>query len=86
MAVIANTWIEETDYSTYPKEKWCDYDYMAVWIRAKGYEPETSMENLIDMIFAHYECELEETGEEYSIEGCQEYVEACGIAEFDYDC
>lgn len=22
-------WIEEKDYNTYPKEKWCDYDYMA---------------------------------------------------------
>ena len=21
-------WTEEKDYSTYPKEKWCDYDYM----------------------------------------------------------
>ena len=26
-------WIEEKDYSTYLKEKWCDYDYMAAWIR-----------------------------------------------------
>lgn len=44
-------WTEEKDYNTYPKEKWCDYDYMAVWIRSKGYEPETSMENLISMMF-----------------------------------
>ena len=38
MAVLTstNTCIEETDYSTYPKEKWCDYDRMAVWIRAIG--------------------------------------------------
>lgn len=54
MAVYGNTWVEETDYSAYPKEKWCDYDYMAVWIRQQGYEPKTSMENLIDMIFAHF--------------------------------
>ena len=26
-------WTEEKDYNTYPKEKWCDYDYMAAWIR-----------------------------------------------------
>lgn len=82
--VIGDTWIEEKDYSTYPKEKWCDYDRMAVWIRSKGYEPKTSMENLIDIIFLYYEGELEETDEEFSIEGCKEYVEASGISEFDY--
>lgn len=32
-------WTEEKDYSTYPKEKLCDYDYMAIWIREQGYEP-----------------------------------------------
>lgn len=25
-------WTEEKDYSVYPKEKWCDYDYMATRI------------------------------------------------------
>ena len=44
-------WHKEKDYSTYPDEKLTDYDYMAVWIRGKEYEPKTSMENLIDMIF-----------------------------------
>ena len=44
-------WTEEKDYSTYPKEKWCDYDYMAAWIREEGYTPETSMENLISTMF-----------------------------------
>ena len=29
-------WTEEKDYSQYPKEKWCDYDYMAAWIRKQG--------------------------------------------------
>ena len=42
-------WTEEKDYSTYPKEKWCDYDYMVVWIRGQKYEPKTSMENLISI-------------------------------------
>ena len=37
-------WTEEKDYSTYPKEKWCDYDCMAAWIREQKYEPKTSME------------------------------------------
>lgn len=44
-------WTEEKDYSRYPKEKWCDYDYMAAWIRKQGYEPRTGMENLITNIF-----------------------------------
>lgn len=26
-------WHEEKDYSNYPKEKWCDMDYMAVYIK-----------------------------------------------------
>lgn len=47
-------WTEEKDYSTYPKEKWCDYDYMAAWIRKQKYEPKTSMKNLIEMIFGYY--------------------------------
>lgn len=46
-------WTEEKDYDTYPKEKWCDYDYMAAWIREQKYEPETSMKNLIEMIFGY---------------------------------
>ena len=51
MVDFLGRWTEEKDYSTYPKEKWCAYDEMAVWIRSKGYEPQTSMENLITMMF-----------------------------------
>ena len=47
-------WKEEKDYSTYPKEKWCDMDYVAAWIREQKYEPKTSMKNLIEMIFGYY--------------------------------
>lgn len=79
-------WYEESDYSTYPKEKWCHYDHMAVWIRSMGYEPQTSMENLITMIFAHYEGECEEQDKEFSIDDCIEFVESSGgICEFDYE-
>ena len=79
-------WHEEKDYSAYPKEKWCDYDSMAVWIRSMGYEPQTSMENLIDMMFLHYEGECEEQDKEFSVEGCIEFVRASGgICEFDYE-
>ena len=79
-------WTEEKDYSAYPKEKWCDYDSMAVWIRSMGYEPQTSMENLIDMMFAHYDPFLYDYDEMFSIDGCIEFVECSGgIREFDYE-
>lgn len=89
-------WTEESNYSTYPKEKWCDYDYMADWIRSKGYQPKTSMENLISMIFSYYEDEIGTHASEYDTESgnfdgsytdaCQAYVEACGgLKEFDYE-
>ena len=88
-------WTEEKDYSTYPKEKWCDYDYMAVWIREQKYEPKTSMENLITNIFLHYDCEIEEESSSYNtengnfegtyVEAVQTYVTDTGLSEFDYE-
>lgn len=86
-------WFEEEDYTVYPKEKWCDYDYMAVWIREQRYKPKTTMENLITMIFAHYESALEDEqyyneGEyEFTLDGCKGYIETSGgLSEFDYYC
>ena len=93
-------WHEESDYSVYPKEKWCDMDYMADWIRSIGYEPKTSMENLIDMILAHYDLELEDYDRKFytditesendlmvSIEDVSCYVyDNGGLSEFDYYC
>ena len=88
-------WTEEKDYSTYPKEKWCDCDYMAVWIREQGYKPKTSMENLITNIFLHYDCETEEESSSYNtengnfegtyVEAVQAYVTDTGLSEFDYE-
>ena len=82
-------WTEESDYSTYPKEKWCMYDYMADAIRKSGYDVKTTMENLITMIFAHAECDIEE-GTEIDMESSydiMEWVNECGgLREFDYWC
>lgn len=62
-----------------------------------GYEPETSMENLIKMIILHFDCDDnygeydEETGmggygEEFTLEECFRYVEeGGGYLEFDYE-
>lgn len=100
MVDMYGKWIEEKDYSVYPKEKWCDMDYMADWIRSIGYEPKTSMENLINMIFVYYDYELEdsdrkfytditksENGSMISIEDISCYVEENGgLEEFDCEC
>ena len=84
-------WIEEKDYTSYPEEKWCDYDRMAAWIRETGYEVKTTMENLITMIFLYF-CNPE-TQEEYDyLEGtftdkCKAYVmDSGGLSEFDFEC
>lgn len=87
-------WTEEKDYSTYPKEKWCDYDYMAAWIREQEYKPKTSMENLITMILLHYEGEIEDGESSYDtengnfdgtyIEAVQVYAQDNDLANFDY--
>ena len=92
----------EKDYSTYPKEEWCDMDYMEAWIRSLGYEPKTSMENLILMIFAYYEIELLDSDRKFytdieksengdgwmvSIYDVSCFVEANGgLQEFDHEC
>ena len=63
-----------------------------------GYEPKTSMDNLITMIVLSFDCddnygEYEETtgfggyGEGFTLEECFRYVEESGsYAEFDYYC
>ena len=69
---------------------------MAVWIREQGYEPQTSIENVISMIFAFYATEVEENMSEFDtesgdfsgtyVEACQAFVQASGgIEEFDYE-
>ena len=80
-------WTAEQDYTTYPPEKWCDYDRAANYIRnVQHYEPKTDMENLITMLFLHGE------GEIFDDMGClnerqmEDYIEGTGISEFDYYC
>lgn len=94
MVTGTGKWIEEKDYSAYPKEKWCDYDYMAAWIRECGYKPRTNMENLISQIFLDYENEIGYYVSKFDTDGNFDgtYTDACiafvkangGIKEFDY--
>lgn len=89
-------WIEEQNYKEYPEENWCDFDYMANWIRNEcRYTPETEMENLISNVLAAYAEELEDSGLTYycypthslmvNVDDVKEYVRDCGgLREFDY--
>lgn len=95
-------WTPEKDYSTYPQEKWCDYDYVANYIRQQNYTPQTSIENLVQMIISHLEGEIENremTGVEsdfipmyndnlmINVEAVDSFVMASGgLKEFDYEC
>lgn len=87
-------WTPEPDYSTYPKEKWCDMDRVAAWIMEQGYKPKTSMENLINMCILYFEGEMEneyaaayDDDGDIMIENLAIFVEESGgLKEFDYEC
>ena len=74
-------WYPEKNYSTYPKEKWCDCDRLCVAIRKDGYVPKTSMNNLVNMVFAYYMEDFESVDDVV-----QEVYASGGWKEFDYEC
>lgn len=82
-------WTEEEDYNTYPKEKWCMYDYIANAIRNENYSVKTTMENLVTMILLHAECNIE-CGEKIDMEDPDDIMrwvnKSGGLREFDYEC
>lgn len=71
-------------YLRYPAEE------LKKWIESINYEPRTSMDNLMCMIFLHFDGELEEDDEYYTdetelyMDRLTTYVLDCGISEFDY--
>ena len=91
-------WTVEKDYKGYPENKWCDYDYVANWIMNLGYEPKTSIQNLVEIIVEHYDSYLidndimfytniikSENDSMISIEDINCFVEDNGgLKEFDY--
>lgn len=88
-------WTEESDYSSYPKEKWCLMDYMADLIRNKlHYVPrEITMEQLILRILAACQDEDEKAYSDLLIsvwraetnEAIQTFItETNALEEFDY--
>lgn len=95
-------WKANEDYGMYSEEKWCDYDYIAAWIKSLNYKPKTSIENLVQMVIAHYDFWREEhegsfytdieksenqDGWMISTKDVSCFVkENGGLEEFDYEC
>lgn len=77
---------------TEPKEKWCDFDRIAHWIEDQGYTPVTSMENLVVMLCAEFESELEFENKDWPpsedlVYDISLFVEQTGtLRDFDYEC
>ena len=81
-----------------PRQTYENYrDEIEKAIKADGYQPETSMENLITMVILSFDCDDNygeynpETGcggygEGFTLEECLNYVDDCGgWQEFDYE-
>lgn len=82
-------WTPEKDYSKYPKNKWCKYDFMANAIIKSGYKVKTSLENIITIIFLQVENAIENGCDivDDSPEDIMLWVkENGGLQEFDYEC
>ena len=72
-----------------------DYEKIEEDIKQRGYIPKTSMENVINMVFAYFDVpEIEELGYErfnedgfLNVNECIQYVEESGgYSEFDFYC
>lgn len=93
-------WTAENDYNAYPKNKWCDCDYVANWVRGLGYQPLTTIENLVWMVLSYYDnylidndvnfyTDIKESENDWmiSIRDVSCFVEENGgLREFDYWC
>ena len=85
---MVNTYGVWTYEKNTAEEKKCDCDRLADWIISTGYQVETSIENLVEMIIAHVKSEREGLlYRNFDIDDIKEYVEnSGGIREFDYYC
>lgn len=91
-------WTAEENYGVYPKKKWCDCDYVAAWVKEQEYNPNTTIENLVEMVLSYYKGYLDDNDIEFytsieesenglmiSIEDVSCFVEENGgLREFDY--
>lgn len=86
MVTTYGEWIYEPGT---PENKKCWCDKIADYITESGYKIKTTIENIVYMIEAYWETELEDSETEYqdTIEECITFVEESGgIKEFDYYC
>ena len=100
MIDYCGNWTAEENYKLYSKEKWCDFDYVAAWIKDMDYKPKANIENLVEMIVCFYDNYLidndakfytdmkeSENGLMISIKDVSCFVkENGGLKEFDYYC
>lgn len=85
---MVNTYGHWTYEPNTSEEKKCDCDRIADWIISTGYQVETSIENLVELIISYAEdwYTSERDHWEYNFEDVKEYVEnSGGIAEFDFE-
>ena len=88
---MVDTYGRWTYFSDEPKEKWCDLDRIAHWIEDQGYQPETSLENLVIVLALHFECHVESEDMEWPepeklVAEVAQYVECSGtLRDFDYE-
>lgn len=86
-------WTAEDDYTNYPAEKMCDCDRLAKRLTEDGYNPYTSVTNVVNMVLLYFDCcDIENEGYErydengLNIEECVRYVmETGGWHEFDWE-
>ena len=76
---------------TEPESRWNDMDRVAHWIESQGYEPRTSMENLVVVLMLHFEGDCETENRDYPssdelVEQIAIFVEQSGtLRDFDYE-
>lgn len=92
-------WEANENYKTYPKEEWCDLDYVAAWIMQQEYKPKAPITRLTEIIVGHYDFAIKESGyfaiedtRKYpdnlmiNISDVEEYIRnSGGLEEFDYE-
>jgi len=88
---MVDTYGRWTYFADEPKEKWNDLDRIAHWIEDQGYQPKTSMENLVVMLVLHFEGDLESIAKDWPepddlIGDIAFFVECSGtLAAFEYE-
>lgn len=86
-------WTPEANYSTYPKEKWCDMGYAYQIILDSGYKvQQTDSERFVEFLLAEFDEseDYEPKADEnlmVNVDMFRTFIEESGgLKEFDYEC